>query len=759
MLTLIRGLCLLPFLLTLSRADDLCLASAGRARSVVVVPANGEVSVRVAANNLASYLDRMTQSRFQILSEDDAADGQLQIHVGPTAAVRRYLPAHAADHPERQFIRRIPEGLLLCGGGAPGTQQAVWRFLELLGCRWLTQRPEDEVVPQFSELILPSDFPEVDTTPAFDWRLFRGTTNERAVWGEKLGFNGFFPPGHADAHPCSLFWPSEAAGVHTHNHIIALSDYAETHPEWFALLNGRRPRPGDPGPRQLCLTAPGLLDEFTHRVRQLVDAKPGTPVISISPEDGFGWCECSACQQLDLQLGSGHRAEVLAGRSEPVVSDRLFWFCNQVAEKMAGSHPEVRLVVLAYINYVEPPKTVRPAGNVVPFVCHYWPADHSRSIADSTSAENRRFHDMLQRWARISPQMMFYSYTGFSSWWRLPRPILRTTIADMQLCQQLGIRGFYCQDVFEDWELNGPLHYVLGHMLHDPYADPDQLTDEWLAGMFGTAAVSMRRHYDLVEKSVRRTPTGFRDDPRGQVPELYDALLLQEARRALRAASAAAETKQSRERVAAVATVFERGFWLIRILEERANRGQFADIWLQGLLWLSAMSCLLRAAWIDRREISAGRTGTPGFLLLSAILCGSFWLDSLLDIRQGLIDRGRQLVQEQSWYGSRMARQIVFSAVAVSGALTALGLLSRLIRSHWRLNQRVLAAMCLLLIFQLLQVTAFDQASSCSWLDQADISVRAVSGGVGLQWLVSLLATALCLRPRSRFQPVSSALA
>lgn len=752
-------LCLVCLLVQPGRGDEVRLASGGRALAVVVVPENCNAAEGLAADNLVGYLQRMTAARFEIRSELRGGGAGFQIHVGATIAARQWLPADAAAQPERVLIRRIPEGLLLCGGGASGTQQAVWRFLELLGCRWLTPSPADELVPRSPELVLPANFRDVDTAPAFDWRLFRGVTPERAAWGEKMGFNGFFPPEHADRYPGSIFWPERAVGVHNFNQIIPLKDYVASHPEWFALLKGERPRSVADTPRQLCLTAPGLVEEFTYRTQQFLNDRPGTTVMSISPEDGYGWCECAACRQLDQRLGGGRRAELVVGRSEPVVSDRLFWFCNQVAAKLEVSHPTVSLVVLAYVNYVEPPLTVRPAKNIVPFVCHYWPADHSRAIADPNSPANRRFHDILRRWAELCPQMMLYSYTGFSAWWRLPRPILRATAADIRLCRQLGIRRFYCQDVMEDWELNGPLHYVLGRLLSAPDADPDECMDEWLAGMFGTAAGAMRRHYELVERSVRKTGEGFFDDPRHQVPGLYDPVLLREARGALREAAAVAETGESRDRISRVAAVFERGYWLIRILEEKANRGQFADIWVQGLLWLWAVVCLLRAARSDRQEVTAGRRGTPTFLLVAAIVCVVFWLNSLVDVRSWLIDLGRQVVQDQDWYSSRLARKLVFTGVALLVTLAAVALVYRLIHGSWRLNMRILLALCLLLGFEFLRATSFDRADGCSWLDQVDVSFRVFTSGLGLQWLVSLAVLVLCLRPRSRIQRGSLGLA
>ena len=162
------------------------------------------------------------------------------------------------------------------------------------------------------------------------------------------------------------------------------------------------------------------------------------------------------------------------------MGDRVFWFANEVADRVARKYPDKKLLVLAYVNYAEPPDTIRPKPNIVPFLCHYAPADYSRAINDPSSEANSQFNDLLKRWMKISPDLMIYSYVSKSMWCRLPGPVMHNFAADVKYLHSLGVRRYYCQSSLSDWPLDGPLYYVIAKLLWNPSADPDAIAREWV---------------------------------------------------------------------------------------------------------------------------------------------------------------------------------------------------------------------------------------------------------------------------------------
>lgn len=549
-------------------AGTVSLVEGGQPCATIVEPAAVSPTVHQAVLELAAYVERISGAKLPIVAEEEPATG-IRVHVGLTQAARKRVPMDLAGHEERVWIDVEPAGVTICGGSDRGTLFAVYRFLELLGCRWLAPGADHEFVPKSKTIAV--EAVRLDTKPAFSWRLFKARKPEDELWGLKVGMNGFYAPERAEANGGCVFWPRQIHGVHAYHQIVPAKRYFGAHPEWNPLLGGERvPTNGER--IQLCVTAPGLADEFAGNVLRAFEADPGAPLVSISPNDGSAWCECDACLALDRKLCGGRVTAQGLAKARPFVGDRVFWFANEVAERVARVQPDKKLLVLAYINYAEPPDSIRPRPNVVPFLCHYAPADYSRSISDPASGANRQFNDLLQAWVKISPDLMIYSYVSKSMWWRLPRPVMHNFAADVSYLHSLGVRRYYCQSSLSDWPLDGPLYYVITKLLWNPTADPDAIAREWVEGMFGSAAPAMTEFYSAVEAAVRKTGRSYSDDPRTQVAGLYERASLNGAMAAIqRAEDAAAGDEATARRVAEVARTFRYGYWMIEGFEQAAR--------------------------------------------------------------------------------------------------------------------------------------------------------------------------------------------
>ena len=564
---------LIAVLLCSPAASSECLlVERGEARAAIVVPDEPSPTVRRAAEELAHYVERISGAVVPVVP-DGRVDGRTRIDVGPTRRARAAVPPDPDETEERVFVRSQPGGVVICGGGDRGTLFAVYRFLEALGCRWLAPGDENEIVPRRATLTV-EPF-TLDTRPAFEWRLFKGT-GEATRWGTKVGMNGLYSGEEAATNGNCYFYPAQLPSVHTWHAIIPNAKYFDEHPDWFPLRGGRRV-PTDVHGSQLCVAAPGLVEQFAANVIRIFDENPGCRLTSISPNDGRGWCECSACTELDRRLCGGRTTRQGLAGEQPFRGDRVFWFANEVAARVAEKHPDKKLLVLAYINYAEPPDAIRPAGNVVPFVCHYAPADYARPIADPASEPNRQFDALLRRWTRITPEVLIYSYVSKSMWWRLPRPVLRPFAADVKHFHALGIRRYYCQSSLSDWPLDGPLYYAIARLLWDPSSDAQAIADEWIDGMFGPAAPDMAAFYEAVDAAVRKTGRPYSDNPPRDVPGLYDAESLDVALAALDRAAQAPADETVRRRVAEVARTYRYGYWMIRALEARRRFDETAD--------------------------------------------------------------------------------------------------------------------------------------------------------------------------------------
>ena len=708
----------------------------GAAKCEIVVPSDGGgVAVQRAAAEIAKYLKRMSGTDVGIVCEGEATQA-IAIHIGPTTVAQRSVPQDLTLHSERFVIQSVPEGVVICGGSDRGTLYGAYHFLEALGCRWLTHDPDDEIVPNLSAI----DVPElsVDSRPAFDWRLFKGNQPRLEPWGLKLGMNGFFPPETASQNGVALFLPAQASGVHTFSQLIPASKYFAAHPNWFMNAEGLRTKTLADIAGQLCLTAPGLIEEFTSRVREIFDADSNCRVVSISPNDSYGWCRCSRCLELDRRLCGARTTRVDLRREEPFVGDRLFWFGNEVARRIAKSHPDHQLLMLAYVNYVEPPDSVRPVAGIVPFVCHYVPADYGRAISDPSSEANRQFNELLLKWRELSPDIMVYSYVGKSMWWNLPRPILQNFAADIQYFHTLGIRRYYCQSPLSEWDLDGPLYYVLSKLLWNPAANPRTLADEWIKGMFGPAADEMMTYYACVEKSIKKTGKPFSDDPPAQVPGLFDRVELELALQAIERAEKISAPEKVRARVNRVARTFRNGYWMIRCLEED-KLGPPSMV--QGLFYTGLPLALIGCLLAFRRQSSArrhGMRGSPSFWLMISIMMMLLIADRALNLRESVIEILRSFVESQDWYRSRHVRRIVFATIAGVGGFLVVGSLVLSAFGQLKKNTPALVGTIFLGGFFLVRATSFHEADGPSPFHQFDTAFRQSFAGLSSQWIVEL---------------------
>lgn len=497
------------------------------------------------------------------------------IWVGRTERGQRLLQDSPPATADGFVIEVAPDGVVICGKEPRGTVFAVYRFLErFCGCFWLAPGVDD--VPERNEVAVPVGCWVME--PSFDLRLFNARSDAQRDWGLKLGMNGYYTQASLGQHGGCYYLPDQVPGCHAYHQLIPTDRYFESHPEWFPLLNGKR-SPTKLHGGQLCVTADGLAEEFARNVCAIFAADPACRILSISPNDGRSWCECERCLALDQKLCGGRTTRQGLAEEKPFRGDRVFWFANEVARRVGQEYPDRLLLVLAYINYAEPPDTIRPLPNVVPYLCHYAPADYSRAIHDPASEANAQFDDILRRWAAQSPHLLFYSYVSKSMWWRLPRPVLHNFSADIRYLHSLGIRRYYCQSTLSDWSLDGPLYYVLAKQMWDIESDPDDLASEWTARMFGPAAPAVTAFYQAVERSVQATGKPYSDQPVRDVPGLYAASELDAADQALaQAAALVGEAEPYAERVRQVARTFAYGRAVIRGLEAERRYTTEADV-------------------------------------------------------------------------------------------------------------------------------------------------------------------------------------
>lgn len=476
--------------------EDIMIATDGASEYVIAVAEDAIVPEQTAARELQEHLLAITGAELPIVTEAAAGDRATVIFVGQTGAFAEYfadidLEALGQDG---IVLKRIGPRIFLSGGRPRGTLYAVYSFLEdYLGCRWWTSKAS--FIPSLPTLAAP-DLDEV-YVPRFSYReQFYLDTNHNGVFASRLKLNGtvFHNPNHQripeeyGGHHLLLGW------VHTFWMLMPHDKYAGAHPEWYSMIGGERvakPEPGHPRNVQLCLTNDEMRAELTKNALRWLRDNPRATMISITPNDGHGACQCPECQAVV------DREETQAG---PIID-----FVNKVAEEIEKEFPDVLVETMAYSYYQKPPLHVRPRHNVLIRKASF----HHTSWAEpfGEGEQNAIFRGHLEEWSTLADQLFIWDYvTNFSNY-ILPHPNLRVIAPNLRWFADNKVIGMFMQgdahcSVGDFVEMRA---WVQAQLMWRLDRDIEALIDEFLAGYYRPAARPLRDYLNVVNDAQARS--------------------------------------------------------------------------------------------------------------------------------------------------------------------------------------------------------------------------------------------------------------
>ena len=133
---------------------------------------------------------------------------------------------------------------------------------------------------------------------------------------------------------------------------------------------------------QLCTSNPEVIEKLAQGMVETLWADPTIEVISLTPNDGGGFCECKKCEALDGPPRGNFKRKPGQQTQPWSYSNRFAIMDNEVARRVAKVFPKVKIKVGAYAYYLSPPdiKDFRMEPNIL--VADLPISAHSRSIAE-----------------------------------------------------------------------------------------------------------------------------------------------------------------------------------------------------------------------------------------------------------------------------------------------------------------------------------------------------------------------------------------
>ena len=447
----------------------------------VVTGADASPSEQYAVEEFQRVFKEASGAEVPFATSPESAPGR--IFIGPSDALRAVMPDFdVAGYGSEDFRIVIRDDVIAIAGGRPrGTLYGVYTFVEdYLGVRFLTKDHTHippigpwRVVGPVDRFVHPplrfrwSYYHANTAHPEFAARVRVNTVSDNPRLGGKTGVGLI-------NHSLSEFLP--------------VSEYAETHPEYVALVDGERKVDMGGGGPQLCLTNPEVLEIVTASVLKKLEANPAARNISVSQMDNAAHCRCENCAALDEKEGT------------PMGS--LLTFVNAVADEVAGVRPDVYVGTLAYWYSRRPPKNLKPRPNVQIQLCSI-ECSVMQPIDDPDCELNTSFCRDMTDWGTICTNINIWNYnTNFRNY-LLPTPNLRVIEPNIRYFVANNARGIFMQaNSSEGGDFSDLRNYVIANLLWDPNRSGQALLNEFLDLHYGRAAPPIGRFLDRLHDNI-----------------------------------------------------------------------------------------------------------------------------------------------------------------------------------------------------------------------------------------------------------------
>lgn len=463
----------------------------GESSFAIAVPDGADECILTAADELQTYIEKISGAVLPLVSESGLEDGEKAI----------VLDNDCGEAGEDGFLL-FSDGdrLIINGSDSRGTLYGVYTLLEdYFGVRWFT--PTLETVPESKDIVVDAALNRV-VEPSFVLRRNESAGGDDAFRARKKMNVSFWNemPEYGGALTYVL-WDV------TLDVLVPDALFAE-HPEYFAM-NPDGTRTTD----HVCLSNPDVLPIAVENARKAMRECPRetTDHIHIGQKDNSNYCHCETCEALYEQYGS--------------ISAPTLIFTNNFADALDGEFPEFTFTFYAYGETERPPEdlTLRCNDNVVPVLCGLHKACRSHPLTECGAQDGDESFENLYgntdatiaedfaNWVKIADRTYIYDYTinflntaqFFSNF--------ETLQSTMKYMHDIGITGYVynCGDGHYA-AFNELRNYLLAKIQWDVNCDVEYHMTDFLNAYYGEdAAPYIKKIIDLQTAHLRGTGHAF----------------------------------------------------------------------------------------------------------------------------------------------------------------------------------------------------------------------------------------------------------
>jgi hypothetical protein len=499
-------------------------------------------TIRLAAEELAFYLARMTDHRFTVQSAI-YYESETVFWIGTFGQLPVEMKAYKGVEEGVYIATRGLSGII-SGPTSGSVLMSVYRYLTELGCRWLAPGEGGEYVPQID-----ADARNVKVIEKPSYKI-RGVCIEGAVsvdnivemvrWLPKVGLNSYFiqfreayiffkrwyehrnhpvkesKDSFAVAsareyvrdivhemklrgltfHAVGHGWTCEPFGIPGVSWDTWDGNIDPSVSPYFALVNGERKLwEGVPLNTSICFANEEARDIIAADVCRYAIDHPEVDILHVWLSDGANnQCECEMCLN-----------------QRP--SDQYVTLLNEIDAKLSANHLNTKIVFLLYWDTLWPPETEKLI-NVDRFILMFAPI--TRSYRESypaffehpeTPAYKKNRLEMpetvegnlsfLYEWMKqFNGEMFLFDYHLMWAHHKDPgyRLISRILHEDISRLEDLGLHGLISCQVQRSFFPNGLAMVVTARTLWDKTVSLDEIADDYYKWAYGTDWITCKNY-------------------------------------------------------------------------------------------------------------------------------------------------------------------------------------------------------------------------------------------------------------------------
>lgn len=479
---------LMTGMLARAQADAVTLAADGQARLPVVVGAAADEQVLKAAADLAAYLQRISGAKFDIAR--DAYLGGIRVGLPGDFALAFESPLGKGVFQRDEYVIKTHDGQLYVLGATPlAVEFAVWDLLGRFGYRYFFPSPTWEVIPD--QPVLRIEIDDHQKPSYYTREAPRGSLNiQKREWGFEN-----WKAWQVRNRTASSF---DLNTSHVYGKIIAANQAAfDAHPEYYALIDGKRDRRAQPE-----VSNPQVQRMFIDYALQSLAEDPARDSVSMDPLDGPAWSQSAEAQA----LGSP--------------TDQAVTMANLVAQAVVQKFGSDKYVGMYGYSHHSPPPTVEVHPHVIV------------SLATSFIRGGYSFEELLEGWSQKADMVGIRDYYAVTTWaWSMPGRSAASNLGYLShSIAHFHSRGarFMTAESDDTWGANGLGYYLSSQLLWDvsKAANPQAIIEDFLDKSFGPAKEPMRAFYQIIDGDSRdpRVPTARRQINDDMIGRMFRSL-------------------------------------------------------------------------------------------------------------------------------------------------------------------------------------------------------------------------------------------